>query len=165
VNEIIIRELTKEDYPSVSNIYREGIETKNATFETEAPDWEYWNKSKLPYCRLCAVIENEVVGWAALSPTSSRYVYRGINEVSIYISTRHSNKGAGKKLMRALIDESEKNGVWTLYASIFPENKASIHLHKSFGFRKIGYMEKAGCMDGVWRDTVLLERRSKITGV
>lgn len=165
MSEIIIRKLTETDYPFVRDIYIQGIKTKNATFETGAPDWEYWNKSKLPYCRLAAVLNDEVIGWAALSSTSSRYVYRGINEVSIYISTRHLNKGAGKKLMQALIDESEKNGVWTLYASIFPENKASIHLHKSFGFREIGYMEKAGCMKGIWRDTVLLERRSKIIGV
>lgn len=162
---VIIREIKESDYPHIKEIYMQGIETKNATFETQAPDWDYWNKSKLPYCRLAAVMNNEVVGWAALSPTSSRYVYRGINEVSIYISTRHTGKGIGKKLLNALIEESEKNGVWTLYASIFPENTVSINMHKSFGFREIGYMEKAGCMDGIWRNTILLERRSKTVGV
>lgn len=165
MSKVIIREIRESDYPYIREIFTQGIETKNATFETVAPDWDYWNKSKLPYCRLAAVIDDEVVGWAALSATSSRYVYRGINEVSIYISKHLSGTGIGKMLLTALIEESEKNGVWTLTASIFPENTVSIHLHKSQGFREIGYMEKAGCMDGIWRDTVLLERRSKVTGV
>jgi phosphinothricin acetyltransferase len=161
INNIIIREITKADYPSVKRIYEDGIKSGNATFEKTAPDWDYWNSSKLPFCRLAAVIENEIIGWAALSATSTREVYKGICEESIYISTAHSGKGIGKLLMNALIEESEKNGVWTLYASIFPENKASIKLHLNCGFREIGYMEKAGCMNGVWRDTVLFERRSK----
>lgn len=162
--EVKIRHITEKDYPAIREIYLQGIATQNATFETNAPDWVNWDKNKLPYCRLAAVLNDEVVGWAALSATSSRWVYRGINEVSIYISQNHSGKGIGKTLLKALIEESEKNEVWTLYASIFPENTKSIHLHKSLGFREIGYMEKAGCMNGIWRDTVLLERRSRIVG-
>lgn len=158
---IIIRKIEESDYPAVKRIFEEGIATGNATFEKTAPDWEYWNSHKLPYCRLAAVITNEVVGWAALSATSNRVVYKGINEESIYISPEHSGKGIGKLLMNALIEESEKHGVWTLYASIFPENTASIKLHLQCGFREIGYMEKAGCMNGIWRNTVLFERRSK----
>jgi phosphinothricin acetyltransferase len=163
--DIQIRKIDKEDYEAVSRIYLDGIKTKNATFETTALLWDEWDGKKLPYCRLAAVTDGEIAGWAALSPASARHVYRGVNEVSIYISPSHSGKGIGKKLLTALIEESERNGVWTLTAAIFPENTASINLHKSCGFREIGYMEKAGCMDGVWRDNILLERRSKITGV
>lgn len=163
--DIVIRNIIETDYPEISKIYLQGISTKNATFETSAPDWAKWDKSKLPYCRLAAVLDENVVGWAALSATSQRKVYKGVNEVSIYISSNHSGKGIGKKLLKALIDESEKNGVWTVYASIFPENTASIKLHKSCGFREIGFTEKIGCMDGVWRDSILLERRSKIVGI
>jgi L-amino acid N-acyltransferase YncA len=163
--DLIIRKMEASDYDDVKRIYTEGIETKNATFEKSAPAWDEWNSKKLPHSRLIAMLGDEIVGWAALSATSDRHVYRGINEVSIYIAAAHSGKGIGKKLMESLIEVSEKNGVWTLYSSIFPENTASISLHKSCGFREIGYMEKAGCMDGVWRDTVLLERRSKVAGV
>lgn len=164
-NNIIIRELTKKDYPAIKLIFEEGLKTGNATFEETAPDWDMWNSSKLPYCRLAAIMDGKVVGWAALNETSSRKVYKGINEESIYIATEHFGKGIGKILMNALIEQSEEHGVWTLYASIFPENTASIKLHLSCGFREIGYMEKAGCMNGIWRDTVLFERRSKIIGI
>jgi phosphinothricin acetyltransferase len=165
MDNVMIREITETDYPSVKRIFEEGILTGNATFQKTAPSWEEWNESKLPYCRLAAVVDNEIAGWAALTPTSKREVYKGISEESIYISEKHTGKGIGKALMNALIDESEKNGVWTLYASIFPENTISIKLHLSCGFREIGYMEKAGCMEGVWRDTVLFERRSKKVGI
>ena len=160
-NNIIIREITEEDYPAVKRIFEEGIKTGNATFQKTAPEWDEWNASKLPYCRLAAVVDGEIAGWIALTPTSKREVYKGINEESIYIAAERSGKGIGRVLMNALIDESEKQGVWTLYASIFPENTVSIKLHLSCGFREIGFMEKAGCMDGVWRDTILFERRSK----
>ena len=165
INNIIIRNISERDYPAIKSIYEEGIAGGNATFEKTAPDWEYWNSAKLPFCRLAAELNNEIIGWAALSPTSTREVYKGICEESIYIRSMHSGKGAGKILMNALIEESERNGVWTLYASIFPENKASIKLHLNTGFREIGYMEKAGCMNGKWRDTILFERRSKLTGI
>ncbi len=164
-SKITIRDLTEADYPYVKQIFEEGIKTGNATFEETAPDWDMWNSSKLPYCRLAAIMDGKVVGWAALNETSSRKVYKGINEESIYIATEHFGKGIGKILMNALIEQSEEHGVWTLYASIFPENTASIKLHLSCGFREIGYMEKAGCMNGIWRDTVLFERRSKIIGI
>jgi len=160
-----IREIKETDYPSVKRIYEDGIASGNATFEKTAPGWEEWNSRKLPYCRLAAIDGDEVAGWAALSETSDRKVYKGICEVSIYVSPALSGKGIGKLLMNALIEGSEKNGVWTLYASIFPENSASIKLHLNCGFREIGRMEKPGCMNGVWRDTVLFERRSKIVGV
>jgi L-amino acid N-acyltransferase YncA len=158
---IQIRKLEPVDYEFVKDIYLQGIKTKNATFETSAPSWEDWNKNHLEICRFAACLNNEVVGWAALSPFSSRYAYRGVSEVSIYVSTMHSGKGIGTKLLNALVTSSEKSGIWTLYSSIFPENKASIKLHKSFGFREIGYHEKIACMDGAWRNTVLFERRSK----
>ncbi len=162
---ITTREITEADYPSIKRIFEEGIITGNATFQKTAPGWDDWNASKLLYCRLAAVVDNEIAGWTALTPTSKREVYKGINEESIYIAKKYMGKGIGKLLMNALIDESEKHGVWTLYASIFPENTVSIKLHLSCGFREIGFMEKAGCMDGVWRDTVLFERRSKKIGI
>lgn len=165
MNGILIRNITEQDYPSIKKIYEEGIATGNATFETIAPVWDEWNSSKLPYCRLCAVSGEKIAGWAALSPTSKREVYKGVCEESIYIATEFSGKGIGRNLMDALIKESEANGVWTLYASIFPENTASIKLHLSCGFRQIGYMERSGCMNGIWRDTWLFERRSKETGI
>lgn len=164
-NPPFIREIKETDYPSVKRIYEEGIASGNATFEKTAPEWEYWNSQKLHYCRLAAIVGDEVTGWAALSATSTREVYKGVCEVSIYVASAFSGKGIGKKLMNALIEESEKNGVWTITAAIFPENIASIKLHLQSGFRKIGYMEKAGCMNGVWRDTVLFERRSRKTGI
>jgi phosphinothricin acetyltransferase len=163
--EILIRNLDENDWKPVSEIYKQGIETKNATFEKSVPSWEYWNDNHLPVCRFVAELNKEVIGWAALSAFSKREVYKGVAEVSIYVSIEHSGKGIGKKLMNRLIEESEAKGIWSLQASIFPENKASIHLHKSIGFREIGYLEKISVMEGVWRDTVLLERRSKIAGV
>ena len=165
MDNVIIREITEADYPSVKRIFEEGIASGNSTFQKTAPEWSEWNEAKLPYCRLAAVVGNEIAGWTALTSTSKREVYKGVNEESIYIAEKFAGKGIGKLLLSALIDESEKNGVWTLYAAIFPENKISIKLHLSCGFREIGYMEKAGCMNGVWRDTILFERRSKKIGI
>ena len=164
-NDITIREITEADYPAVKSIFEYGIISGNATFQLSAPGWHDWNLAKLPYCRLAAVIEGKIVGWTALTATSKREVYKGINEESIYISSEYTGKGIGKILLNALIEQSEKCAVWTLTASIFPENTASIKLHRSCGFREIGYMEKAGCMNGIWRDTILFERRSKKIGV
>ncbi len=163
--DVLIRNLDKNDWKQAAEIYRLGIETKNATFEKSVPKWEDWDKNHLQHCRFVAELNNEVVGWAVLSRVSPREVYKGVAEVSIYISPLHSNKGIGKKLLTMLIDQSEKNGIWSLQASIFPENAASINLHKSCGFREIGYLEKIANMDGVWRNTILLERRSKTIGV
>lgn len=163
--DLLIRYFKTDDWQQASEIYRQGINTKNATFEKSVPKWEDWNKHHLQICRFAAELNNEVIGWAVLAPVSHRDVYKGVAEVSIYVSLLHSNKGIGKKLLTELIVQSERSGIWSLQASVFPENIASIKLHKSCGFREIGYLEKIANMDGVWRDTVLLERRSKKTGI
>jgi L-amino acid N-acyltransferase YncA len=153
-------------YQGVRDIYELGIATGNATFNTEAPLWEEWDKSHLANCRLVALDENKnVIGWAALTPVSGRCVYAGVAEVSLYIHPNHQGQGVGKKLMEELIRESEQQNLWTLQAGIFPENKASLRLHEQTGFRKVGYREKIGKLKNVWRDTVLLERRSRKVGV
>ena len=156
--------MTPERWPSVREIYREGIETGSATFETQLPDWEKWDASHRKDCRLIA-FDTEVLGWAALSPVSSRSVYGGVAEVSVYVKSAARGRGVGKALLNALVHESEANGVWTLQASIFPENAASIALHKSCGFREVGVRQKISRLRDVWRDVLLMERRSKIAGV
>ncbi len=161
-----IVDLEEIHYPAVKEIYELGIATGNATFQTEAPPWDEWDKNHLRYCRLLAMDEHDIVmGWAALTPVSGRCVYAGVAEVSVYIHPHHQGKGVGKNIMEALIRESEEQNLWTLQAGIFPENKASLSLHEQMGFRKIGYREKIGQMKNVWRDTVLLERRSQSVGV
>ena len=162
---INIRSFRATDWNAVSGIYQQGLETRNATFETQGPDFETWIKKFHPHLLWVAELNSEVVGWAGLQPVSVRKVYEGVVEVTIYIESGHTGKGIGKALMGHLIEESEKAGIWTLYASIFPENKASINLHRSAGFREIGYREKIAQLDGKWRDTVLFERRSKKVGV
>jgi len=149
------------DWKQVALIYQQGIDTGNATFQQNVPTAEEWDKSHLGYCRLVACLNEEILGWAALSKVSDRCVYGGVAEVSVYVSTSHSGKKIGTQLMLALIKESEANGVWTLQAGIFPENTASVKLHENSGFRIVGRREKIGKMNGVWRDTLLLERRSK----
>jgi phosphinothricin acetyltransferase len=149
----------------VLRIYLEGIATGNATFEVEAPSWEKWDGSHLPNCRLIAQEESKILGWAALSPVSSRRVYAGVVEVSAYVAEAARGKGIGKSLLSALIESSEDCGVWTLQAGIFPENTASITLHKSLGFREVGRRERIGKMGDAWRDVVLLERRSAKVGI
>jgi phosphinothricin acetyltransferase len=161
---LVIQPIVEGHWPAVRQIYSEGIATRNATFAAESPDWAEWNARHLPVCRLAAVRNSEVVGWAALGAVSSRYVYRGVAEVSVYVAERARGKGIGTALLRALIDESERSGIWTLQAGIFPENTASIRLHEEAGFRVVGLRERIGLMDGQWRDTVLMERRSKIVG-
>jgi L-amino acid N-acyltransferase YncA len=155
-----------EHWPAVREIYREGIETGNATFETELPDWEKWDGSHRKDCRFIAIDDrntSQLLGWAALSSVSTRRVYRGVAEVSVYVASMARGLGIGKALMEALIRESERGGIWTLQAGIFPENTASIALHKSVGFREVGVRRKIGELRGVWRDVVLLERRSAVT--
>jgi phosphinothricin acetyltransferase len=159
-----IRAFTSADWNKVADIYRQGLETRNATFETVVPDYDTWIKRFHTHLLWVAELDNEVIGWAGLQPVSLRKVYEGVVEVTIYISLSHVGKGIGKALMRHLVDESEKNGIWTLYASIFPENVSSIQLHQSAGFREIGYREKIAQLDGTWRNTVLFERRSKMVG-
>lgn len=157
--------VSKEHFPEIAEIYRQGIETGNATFETSVPNWEDWDKSKLKHSRFVAVIDNIIVGWAALSPVSDRCVYGGVAEVSIYISNAHKGKGIGKELMLKLILESEIHGIWTLQSGMFPENEATVALHKSAGFRVVGHREKIGKLGNNWRDTIIMERRSKTIGI
>ena len=152
------------DWPAVKQIYEEGIRTDNATVEQQAQDCDTWDKAHLKHSRLIAVINDEVAGWAALTAVSGRCVYAGVAEVSVYVSEKFRGRRAGTTLLQKLVEESEKNNLWTLQAGIFPENKSSIKLHESCGFRVIGYRERIGQMNGVWRDTILLERRSKIVG-
>jgi L-amino acid N-acyltransferase YncA len=149
----------------VSKIYAEGLSTGNATFQTTVPTWEEWDKAHVANSRLVAVENNEVLGWAALTPVSGRCVYAGVAEVSVYVADAARGKGVGKKLLQALIEESEKNNFWTLQAGIFPENEGSVKIHLNNGFRIIGSREKIGAMNGIWRDTLLLERRSDKVGL
>jgi L-amino acid N-acyltransferase YncA len=153
-----------EHWDAVKRIYEEGIATGNATFQTTAPSWEEWNKDHLQHSRFVAVDNHEILGWAALTPVSGRCVYAGVAEVSVYVATAVRGKGVGKALLGSLINASEQSNLWTLQAGIFPENTASIKLHEANGFRVIGTREKIGKMHGVWRDTVLLERRSSVVG-
>ncbi|MFI5135035.1 MAG: GNAT family N-acetyltransferase [Chitinophagales bacterium] len=157
--------LEEKHWLQVKFIYEEGIATGNATFETEAPSWEKWNASHLSFARIVAMENDEVLGWAALSKVSDRCVYAGVAEVSVYVKGNSRGKGVGSALLAALISESESNNLWTLTAGIFPENNSSIHLHEKFGFRLMGRREHIGQMNGVWRDTLQFERRSKVVGV
>ena len=164
-NLIQIDQMLKEDWNQVREIYQQGILTGNATFQKEPPTWEEWDRGHILECRIVARLDGHVLGWAALSPFSSRYVYAGVAELSIYVRQSSTGKGIGSKLLNSLIEESEKNGYWTLQAGIFPENTASIKLHSKFGFREVGRRERIGRMDCVWRDTILLERRSNVVGI
>ena len=159
-----IAHLLPDHWPEVKIIYEEGLATGNASFQTSAPSWEEWDKAHLTHSRLVALDGQEVIGWVALTPVSGRCVYAGVAEVSVYVSLSHSGKGVGKTLLQSLITDSERNGIWTLQAGIFPENTASLNLHKGAGFRQVGIREKIGKMGEVWRDTVLLERRSTQVG-
>lgn len=153
------------DWPAVRAIYAEGIATRNATFETDTPEWGAWDRAHLDACRLVARVDGEVAGWAALSPVSDRCVYGGVAEVSVYVASDASGRGVGTALMRALIAASEEAGIWTLQAGIFPENEASIALHRRHGFRPVGVRERLGQHHGQWRDVALLERRSSRVGI
>jgi phosphinothricin acetyltransferase len=156
--------LLPEHWDAVREIYLQGIATKSATFQTEAPTWEEWDRGHLPNLRYVLLQVGQVAGWAALSPVSGRSVYAGVTEVSLYVHEDFRAKGIGKLLLQRLSEESEQAGIWTLQSGIFPENAASIALHEKLGFRKVGYREKIGKLDGVWRDTILMERRSKLVG-
>ena len=152
------------DWGPVRSIYLEGIATGNATFETAAPDWSDWDAAHLACCRLVIRTAGAVVGWAALSPVSRRSVYAGVAEVTVYVARSEQGKGIGRLLLERLVEESERNNIWTLQVGIFPENKASIELHKKHGFREVGIRERIGALNAVWRDVVLLERRSSRVG-
>ncbi len=158
--ETVVRRLLKSDWDSVSEIYKEGITTKMATFETEVPNWQQWNAKYISVCRFVALIKEEIVGFAVLSPVSKRNVYKGVAEVSVYVSNEFRGKYIGETLLKTLIEESEAHGFWTLQASIFSENIASINLHLKCGFRAVGVRERIGKLYGKWYDNHFLERRS-----
>jgi L-amino acid N-acyltransferase YncA len=160
-----IRPMAPADWPAIRAVYREGIATGNATFETEAPPWERWDAAHSALCRLVAETADTLLGFAALSPVSARKVYAGVAEVSVYVSAQSRGAGVGNALMRELVSASEAAGFWTLQAGIFPENHASLRLHERCGFRVLGVRQRVGCLAGRWRDVVLLERRSTIAGV
>ena len=148
------------DWPAVRVIYVEGIASGNATFETDAPPWEVWDAKHLPAPRLVFLDEGRVAGWAALSRVSARACYSGVCEVSVYVDAARRGRGIGSRLLGALVEQSEAGGVWTLQASIFPENEASVQIHIRHGFRIVGRRERIAQQNGVWRDSLLLERRS-----
>ncbi|MBV9926299.1 MAG: N-acetyltransferase [Acidobacteria bacterium] len=161
-----IEKMLPAHWPRVRAVYEEGLATGDATFETEAPEWERWDASHLRACRLVALAEGgRVAGWAALSHVSARKVYAGVAEVSVYVGAEFRGRGVGRALLKALVRESESEGVWTLQAGIFPENTASVALHEACGFRVVGRRERVGKLKGRWRDTLLLERRSQTVGV
>jgi phosphinothricin acetyltransferase len=170
-NNIEIVPMIPSDWPAVAAIYQQGLDLGNSSFARQAPaSWEEWSEHKLPECRLVARLEGEVAGWAVFSPVSSRHVYRGVVELSIYIEQRTQRKGVGSALLQAMISESETHGIWTIQSLVFPENEGSVKLHLQNGFKLMCVHEKMGYMSfgpyaGQWRDVVLFERRSKVAGV
>lgn len=156
-----IRNLLAADWEKVRLIYEKGIKTGHATFQTTTPSWDDWNESHISNCRIVSEKKGVITGWAALTPVSSRCVYAGVAEVSVYVDPEQSGRGIGLALLEELVHLSESEGIWTLQAGIFPENKASLRIHEKAGFRILGIREKIGRQNGIWRDTVLLERRSK----
>lgn len=160
-----IRNMKSSDWKQVSQIYLEGIATGFATFEQGIPSYEAWDTSHIKQCRLVAEANSEIHGWAALSPVSSRCVYGGVGEVSVYVSAKSRGTGVGLLLLKQLIANSETAGYWTIQSGIFPENQASINLHKKAGFRYIGKRERIGKIDGIWKDNLLFEKRSKTIGI
>lgn len=161
---LALEPMTAADWPSVRAIYEEGIATGDATFETAAPEWAAWDAGHLPGGRLVARLDGETAGWAALTPVSGRCVYAGVAEVSVYVAELARGRGVGRALLGALVAESERLGLWTLQAGILRENAASIALHTACGFRVVGVRERLGQREGVWRDVVLMERRSAAVG-
>jgi phosphinothricin acetyltransferase len=157
---VTLRSLLAEDWPAVRAIYLDGIRSGLASFEIDAPSWDDWNAAHT--LRVVAEADEEVVGWAAAGPISTRRCYRGVVESSVYIAARAQGRGVGRALMEDLIARAEREGIWTIQTSIFPENEASLNLHASVGFREVGVRNRIGKRDGVWRDTVLMERRSEV---
>lgn len=160
-----IRPITKDNFSEVVDIYKQGLATNIATFQNDLPQWEDWNKGHLDFCRISIYENNKMLGWTALTPVSSRCVYAGVAEVSVYIAQKERGKGIGKILLNELIKQSEANGIWMLQSGIFSENQSSIKLHEKCGFRMVGYREKIGKKNGIWKDNVLMEHRSKNIGV
>lgn len=162
----MLRPMSPGDWPAVADIYRQGIDSGDATFETEAPDWEEWDAARRPDCRIVAEANGRVVGFACISPASARPVYAGVCEVMVYVAQHARGGGLGGGLLQALAEAADAAGVWTLQANVFPENVASIRAHERAGFRVVGVRKRIGRFhDGRWRDTVLLERRSKSAGL
>ena len=160
----MIESMTPADWEQARTIYLEGIATGQATFEVEAPSREQWDAAHHPFGRLVARRDGQVDGWAALSPVSRRRCYAGVAEVSVYVAADHRGRGIGRTLLMAVIAESERQGIWTLQGATFPENEASLRLQRACGFREIGRRERIAQLRGVWRDTILTERRSAIVG-
>jgi L-amino acid N-acyltransferase YncA len=156
---IELRGLTEDDWPAVADIYWDGMRDGLATFETEVPSWQEWDAAHLRDHRLVAVIDEEVVGWAALSPASKRRCYSGVAENSVYVARHARGRGIGRALLEKLITRARLAGIWTIQTSIFPENRASLVLHQRCGFRVVGTRERIAKRDGIWRDTVFLEVR------
>lgn len=160
-----IRPITKDNFSEVVEIYKQGLATNIATFQNDLPLWEKWHKGHLDFCRISIYENNKMLGWTALTPVSSRCVYAGVAEVSIYVAQNERGKGIGKILLNELITQSEANGIWMLQSGIFSENQNSIKLHEKCGFRMVGYREKIGKKNGIWKDNVLMEHRSKNIGI
>jgi L-amino acid N-acyltransferase YncA len=160
-----IRQFAQSDFDRVKQIYQQGIDTGQATFETKAKDWDQWNSAMLEICRFVAVEGDTVLGWASLSPASSRAVYSGITELSIYVAPEAQGKGVGHALLSKLVEASEANDIWMIQASIFAQNISSVELLTKNGFRILGIRERPAQMNGVWRSTMIMERRSKVVGV
>jgi L-amino acid N-acyltransferase YncA len=159
---ISLDELRAEHWPEVARIYADGMTTRNATFETDVPTWEDWDRSHLPDHRFVALEDGRVVGWVAVSQVSDRCVYGGVVENSVYVDEAARGRGVGRRLLEALVESTERAGIWTIQTGIFPENEASVAVHERVGFRVVGRRERLGKLDGAWRDVLLLERRSPV---
>jgi L-amino acid N-acyltransferase YncA len=162
---LVVDTFTADDWQQIRTIYLDGIMTGQATFEVDDPGWEQFDTTHLPECRLAARSQGQIIGWAALSPVSRRRVYNGVAEVSVYVAASHRGHGVGKALLAAVVAASERHSIWTLQGSTFPENTASLRMQEECGFRVVGRRERIGCHHGVWRDTLLTERRSQVVGV
>jgi L-amino acid N-acyltransferase YncA len=162
---MIITAMLPQHANEVLEIYDQGIQSGMATFVPEAPEWEKFTAKYLPFCRFVSIENNVVAGWAAIAPVSPRECYKGVAEVSLYVHNAHKGKGIGKALLMELITSSEQHGIWSLLSVIHEENNISIQLHDKCGFRMIGYREKIAQLNGKWTTTVMMERRSKITGI
>ncbi|SEM90731.1 phosphinothricin acetyltransferase [Chryseobacterium taichungense] len=160
-----IKPITKDNFSEVIEIYKQGLATNIATFQNDSPQWEEWDNGHLDFCRISIYDDEKMLGWTSLTPVSSRCVYSGVAEVSVYVAQEARGKGIGKILLKELINQSEENGIWTLQSGIFAENENSIRLHEKCGFRLVGYREKIGKKNGVWKDNVLMELRSKNVGI